>query len=446
MKKIAVKRPAILLLISALFLNVNTAFALSADGYIKVGLSYGGGAVSSCTVSCGDGLAIAEAGSSGFEEIMSLPDCRQMSISFESGRVIAKDESGAVAYDDFDADTCIIPFNSAGGEVLKYNGKPFRGGICFYPQAGGRMNVINYIGLDEYLYGVLNSEMGHSNPMEALKAQAVTARSFAVSNKGKHAGEGFDLCPEAHCQIYNGYSDEYDETNRAIDETSGLTLTYGGEPVSGYYFKNSGGHTQSASSVWGAGAPYLTGVKDEYSPEYTWNYTITFQEARAKLDAAGYDTGELRSVAITGRDTSGAVSAVEFTGTRGTAELKNDKIRTVFGSGNIKSMIFSFGSGAVNEPARYDDTLYIIGAGGAVEKLDRGDVYILSGGATSKMVDLEPAPEEKAELTTEGPLVFYGTGFGHGVGMPQDSAIEMAKLGFKYDEILNYFFTGIEIQ
>ena len=446
MRKTATKLSAILLLMFVFLLNGNCASALAKEKYIRVGLSYGNGAVSSCSAVCDNGFMIAEAGPDGFEEILRLPECKQITASINSSRISAVDATGAVLYDGFGIDTCIIPIDFSSGGTIRYDGKPYRGGLCFYPAGNGRMNIINCIGLEDYLYGVLNSELGSQNPLEALKAQAVAARSFTVSNTGKHKGEGFDLCPDAHCQVYKGYSDEYPETNRAVDETSGLTLTYGGETVSGHYFKNSGGHTQSVSDVWGADAPYLTGVKDEYSPEYRWDYTMSFQEAGRKLEAAGYDIGKLKAAAITARSLSGAVSSMEFTGARGTAELKNERIRAVFGSVNIKSLNFSFRSGTAGEYSGQSEDVFILGAGGAVGKLKPGDIYVLSGGVVSKMTDYRPVCDGEVETVTDGTIVFSGTGFGHGVGMPQDSAVEMADQGFSYDEILSYFFTGISIQ
>jgi len=292
------------------------------------------------------------------------------------------------------------------------------------------------------LYGVLNSEMGYHNPSEALKAQAVTARSFAVSNREKHESEGFNLCADVHCQVYKGYSDEYKDTNRAVDDTLNLTLIYGGKPVSGYYFKNSGGHTLSAEEVWGGKMPYLIGVKDDYSPDYTWNHSLSFQEARGRLEAAGHNIGTVKSVKITGRSLSGAVSSLEFQGTSGTVELKRENIRTVFGGTNVRSLAFSFGSGH----AVVSDVIHVLGAYGKIEKLRPKDVYVISANGLAKLADHDYSANESVEQVSAGPIVFHGVGYGHGVGMPQDSAIAMAKQGFSFEEILKYFYTGVEIQ
>ena len=435
-----------------LFLSIATfdfSFAAGSVNYIKVGLAYGSGAVTDCEIACGDGIMIAKAGQAGFEEVLALPECKQLSIGVESGKIMARDGSGRIVYDDFDADTCVSSYNSNNGGVLNFKGALYRGGLCFSLSGSRAVNVINCIELEDYLYGVLNSEMNYSNPIEALKAQAVTARSFAVCNKGKHAESGFDFCPYVHCQLYKGYSDEHRETNRAVDETAGETLIYGGETVSGYYFKNSGGHTQAAEDVWGGRLPYLTGVEDEYSPYYSWRYTISFQEISSKLNAAGYDIGKVQSVAIKDRSSSGAVSSIEFTGTSGIAELKNEKIRTVLGSADVKSLMFSFSDGEIVSQVGGGGTVHVAGGGGIIEKRKPDDIYILSVGTAIPLTNyFQTGGEEYKELetVTKEPLAFNGAGYGHGVGMPQDSAVVMANRGFSYKEILKYYYNGVDIE
>ena len=424
------------------FLLVTFPFGFSSaesnKQYIKVGLAFGDAAASSCVLRSDSGFVLARAVSDGFEEVLRLPGSTELTVSVESLVIVAKDNYGQIVFDRVDADICLMPFDYTGG-ILRYNGKPYRGGFCFYITASGKMNIINYIDIESYLYGVLNSEMGYKNPMEALKAQAVTARSFTVCNTGKHKSEGFDLCTAVHCQVYTGYAGEYRETNRAVDETAGLVLTYGGETVSGYYFKNSGGHTQSVSDVWGGSAPYLTGTKDEYSPEYSWRFEIKFQDIGDRLKAAELDVGNVRSVAVKTRNKSGAVSSLEITGASGTVELKGESIRTIFGSANVKSRMFSFG-GTDSVVPDEKDVMHIIGAGGKTASLKRWEVYVYPG----RLLDEVPRVGIM-EASTSDPLVFYGKGYGHGVGMPQDSAIEMAKKGFVFEEILKYFYTGIEI-
>jgi len=429
-----------LFLICALQISFPSA-AGSSERYIKAGIAYGGAAVSSCQVKSDAGFILARAGNGGFEEILDLSGNNELTITIISSTIAAKDNSGQIVYEGFDRDTCLI---SSDGNIVRYNNKPYRGGFCFYKTTGGKMNVINYIELESYLYGVLPSEMGYKNPIEALKAQAVTARSYAVRYTDKHKSDGFDVCSDIHCQIYSGYADEYKETNRAVDETAGLVLTYGGEPVSGYYFKNSGGHTQNVSDVWSGSAPYLAGIKDEYSPEYIWSYEMKFQEAGQLLSAAGLGVGRVEGLTVKKRNASGAVAILEIKGTSGTTELKGENIRTVLGGANIKSRMFSF-SRSFNAGTNTDEAMYVIGAGGKAERMKLSEIYVYPGRLLLE-VSGRLQTEDMVEAAVNDPVTFYGTGYGHGVGMPQDSAIEMAKRGFTFEEILRYFYSGIEIK
>ena len=463
MKQIIAKLVAILLIV--LILPIHFSFAQSNDKtYIRVGLAFGSGAVSSCTVRSDDGLMIIRVVSGGFEEILSLPDDKQLNVTIESGNIVARESSGGIVYDEFDNDTVIAPLSFADGGVIRYNDRPYRGGVCFFPAGSGRMNVINYIELEHYIYGVLNAEMGHHNPMEALKAQAVTARSYAVANPDRHRNDGFNLCTGVHCQVYRGYSDEFAQTNRAADETAGLVLTYDGEPVSGHYFKNSGGHTQSSVDVWGGARTYLTGVKDEYSPDYPWTYQVTFQVLSSRLQEAGHNVGNVQSVAIKERNSSGAASVIEIRGTSGTAELRRDRVRTVLGSTNVRSMMFSFGgsvsapesgtvsyqpvlsSGSIDRSAGGNDTVHIIGADGKIEQSKVDNLYVFSDGISVQLGKELAHNQGRLDIVTSSPLIIHGTGYGHGVGMPQDSAIVMAGQGYTFEQILKYFYTEITIQ
>ncbi|MCL1809506.1 MAG: SpoIID/LytB domain-containing protein [Clostridiales bacterium] len=435
--------------------------AASQEQYVKIGIGYGSTAVSSCTVTADGGIMLAQAVSGGMEEVLRLPECGQLTVKMENRSIVAIDGFGDVAYEAFDTGTCIASMDAYG--IVKFNGKPYRGALCFYPLGNGTMNVVNYIELEDYLYGVINSEMGHGSPMEALKAQAVAARSFATGNLGKHKEDGFDFCTGIHCQVYEGYAGEYENTSRAVDETAGLALTYGGKPAAGYFFKNSGGHTQSGTEVWGGDAPWLVGIADEYSPDYAWSYSVTFHEIRSKLEMAGYYVGNVQSVSIKGRNSAGAASALEIKGASGTATLVGENVRVVFGSGNVKSMMFHLGgsentqpSGILSNPALSDgkatvfpginDGICMMGADMSINKKKLSDLYVFSAGSSIKLAADKQVETQKLESVSEGPVVFNGSGYGHGVGMPQDSAIAMAEQGFTFEEILKYYFKGIKIQ
>ncbi len=131
-------------------------------------------------------------------------------------------------------------------------------GKLMVKNVGGKLTVINDIDLENYLKGVVPSEMPASWEFEALKAQAIAARSFALANLGKQAKYGYDLKDNTEDQAYGGASAETNITNKAVDETHGLVLTYDMKIISAYYSASAGGMT--SSSVWGGYAPYLHSV------------------------------------------------------------------------------------------------------------------------------------------------------------------------------------------
>jgi len=147
------------------------------------------------------------------------------------------------------------------GELTTVSGKGrYRGRIEIYPNAQGRLTVMNSVELETYLRGVVPKEMGawEFPNLEALKAQAVAARTYAAANRGKRAKEGFDLVDTVADQVYGGRDGEQSLTDRAVEETKGLVATYGGQPIQALFMANSGGATVDNRYVFGGGAtPYL---------------------------------------------------------------------------------------------------------------------------------------------------------------------------------------------
>ncbi|GLH67943.1 SpoIID/LytB domain-containing protein [Geothrix edaphica] len=146
------------------------------------------------------------------------------------------------------------------GELTSLQGKGrYRGKVEIFPNAQGRLTVVNTLDLETYLRGVVPKEMGawEFPSLEALKAQAVAARTYAVANRGKRAADGFDMGDTVADQVYGGRDGEQLLTDRAIQETEGLFATYGGKPILALFMANCGGHTVDVSQVFGGDAPYL---------------------------------------------------------------------------------------------------------------------------------------------------------------------------------------------
>ncbi|GLH74229.1 hypothetical protein GETHLI_27310 [Geothrix limicola] len=149
------------------------------------------------------------------------------------------------------------------GDLTALQGKGrYRGKVEIFPNAQGRLTVVNTLDLETYLRGVVPKEMGawEFPNLEALKAQAVAARTYAVANRGKRAADGFDMGDTVADQVYGGRDGEQSLTDRAVQETEGLFATYGGKPIQALFMANCGGHTTDVSQVFGGEAPYLRAV------------------------------------------------------------------------------------------------------------------------------------------------------------------------------------------
>jgi stage II sporulation protein D len=148
---------------------------------------------------------------------------------------------------------------------LRFNEKPYRGRIEVFTNLNGSLTVVNVLGLEDYVRGVVPNELspggyGGSPAIESLKAQAVAARTYAVSNRGQFAAAGFDLLPTTRSQVYGGLATEHPLSSRAVDETRGVVATYHGQPINALYTSTCGGHTEDAENIFGGDVvPYLRG-------------------------------------------------------------------------------------------------------------------------------------------------------------------------------------------
>jgi len=472
--KFTVNRILSIIVMSMLIITVGIgiswsyAKAASLPEYIKIGLKYGSSSTGPYEATFENGIRLGKGDSDGFQEFASFQDIKKVNISLQSGSIQVLGTKGSgetvIINEGYTNADCIMPYNYENGDIVTFENNKYRGGIMFKVYSG-TLSIINFLPIEEYLYGVINSELSRSYPGEALKAQAVTARSFAVCKLGTHNSYGFDLCTTTHCQVYKGYNDEYPETTKAVDETKGETLQYDGKTVAAFYYKNSGGYTQAAQDVWGGNVGYLKAVKDEYSPSYPWNQTFTFSELSSKLSSSGYNVGTVTNVSIIKRNQSGAVETLQFTGTSGNTVLQKEKIRSVLGATVIKSTMFSFGD-KINLPdnsgddhkiyvvsknqnaAAIPEKVYAVNGKGVSGQLASGDMYVYNGTSTkpvSNMTNSNNPSTSSVESVSGGTATFTGLGYGHGVGMPQDSAVEMAKKGFTYKDILKYYYTDITI-
>ncbi|MDR0813205.1 MAG: SpoIID/LytB domain-containing protein [Oscillospiraceae bacterium] len=346
-------------------------------------------------------------------------------------------------------------------------------GAFEFRSSGGKISVINVVSMDDYLKGVVPYEMSPSWPEEALKAQAVAARSYAYVMKAanKHSSYGFDLCPYQDCQVYKGIDGASAVTNSAVDATSGLVMKYGGAVITAFYSASDGGATESNINVYTADLAYIKGVYDGYEaahPTYSstiaWTESFTGAQLDTKLSNAGYNIGTVTSVQITQWSNVGNPIEVTFKdGSGNTVKLTKSKIRTVLG---IASMRFSLGGAEVPAvTSQKRTTISFLSAGGVLTSGNVADFYAQGTGgtvqlnpdslsiATSAGMDesgsfyAEPCVNGSATGTdASGKFVFKGAGHGHSLGMSQWGAYCQAKYyGRGYADILSFYYTGIQI-
>ncbi len=330
-----------------------------------------------------------------------------------------------------------VPQDAKKSGVFVINGKAYRGSLDLNLEARG-IRVINRLGLEEYLYGVVSKEMPADWPIEALKAQAVAARTYALYSKNRHTEEGFDVCATTHCQVYGGIEAEKSAVKAAVDATGGQVLYYGGKPIDAFFHTDSGGMTENSEDVWGTYYPYLRAAKEDKAGTGAWKQKYTVPELQLKLKEAGYQFGVMKRIELTplsigkateDRSQSGRVQLIKFFGNQGNASLTGNELRKILG---LKSTLFDVRLEYPN-----------------LSKID------MNMGLTKKEMEVNlPAVTEK-NLTQKKihdingkkgeTIVIYGYGWGHGLGLSQWGAKALAA-HMDYRAILSHYYQSTELK
>ena len=278
----------------------------------------------------------------------------------------------------------------------------YRGFLTVRREPNTTFRVINTIPLEPYLYGVIPAEIGANVPMEAMKAQAVAARTYALKNRGKCAADGFDLDDTTRCEGYYGLTGETALSSAAVDDTRGQILTYHGQLIDAIFSTDSGGMTACDLS---GDCPYLQAVKDadasdglDYAASgkyHTWTHTFTPAQIAALL-ARDPRTAVAKFVSLTidGLDPSGRITTATVAGADGTLKtVTGPQLRQILGYDTLRS---------------------------------------------TRVV---------MTRTLTGGYRFDGKGWGHGMGMSQDGAVAMAGVPYRksYREILTHYYVGAEV-
>lgn len=272
--------------------------------------------------------------------------------------------------------------------------RPYRGVLELRRTPSGRLTVINELELEEYLYGVLKMEVDPRWPPEALKAQAVAARTLALYSLGRFRAEGYDVRATTESQVYGGLSAEDPRTTAAVDATRGEIITYQSRPILAVYHSDSGGATESSEHVWGGQYPYLRGVPDPFTSAAPWTVRMDRSDLAARLRRAGRAVSDIVGVEVAEVTPSGRARTVRITSTAGAVVVRATELRSALGADVMKSTLFAV-------------------------RLVAGD---------------EPVIE------------FTGRGSGHGVGLSQWGARGQALAGRSYLEILRYYYAGVTIE
>lgn len=373
-------------------------------------------------------------------------------ISQNSKRVQVLDPSGNVLF-MYNTEGRSYNFKPIDDFLIQVDDKKFRGSIIINRYSDSDLTIINQLGLEEYLYGVVPKEVSSKWPIESQKAQAVAARSYTIMQRGKYSKYGFDLSPSTSSQVYGGYTSENPRSNRAVDETKGKVITYNGKVVTTFYHSNSGGHTENSENYWSSKLGYLRGVEDHFSiglPNAKWTKVYTKEQIENRLSTNGIFVGSIENIRILERSNNGRVLKLEIQGSEGNKVLEKSKIRSILGNTIIKSTWFDIVSdkdGDASLFVLYDlkyspkemnmDQKYILSSED-LQKMNTENQYVTNG-EESKLIENETS-------TNVGEYVFEGKGYGHGIGMSQWGAKKMAEEGFTFEQILEHYYTGIKVK
>ena len=313
--------------------------------------------------------------------------------------------------------------------------------------------LINRLSMDDYLKGVVASEMISSWPTEALKAQAVASRSYAYTQMSR-AKTGY-LESTVSSQVYGGKSNETVKSNQAVDETADTYPLYNHVPIEAFFHSSSGGHTENSENVWKNPLPYIKGVPDPYDHHkdnyhYGWETIGPTDIVKTKLNLSASDIILDLSITQNGLGPSvqqmqakvfnSETKAIRFIDLKPTYASSSDSFRSVLGV-SLKSINFTIST----------DTDYKIQlADGQISTHHlAGQKIITASGKEVSVSDLnlpiQTSTQKVYAKTAPAQFVFTGNGWGHLLGMSQWGARGMAEEGYKYDQILKHYYQGIEV-
>lgn len=298
-----------------------------------------------------------------------------------------------------DLNLAVSPQSSYEPAVTWFKGYRYHGDFEYVRRSGDKLTVINIVDIEDYVKGVIPYEMSGSWPIEALKAQALCARTYAASHFNANSYYGFDVTNDTYSQVYRGLTGATSTSDAAVEQTAGIYILYAGEPISAMYCSSNGGATEDSENITGNAVGYLHGKVDSFeaaaasiNANSSWTDTLTRSQLAEKANTLGFSIASADSIEITYSDT-GNVIGMKLTDSNGRSASFSGKACYEFCTSTLGLKSISF------------------------EISENGDS-----------------------------VTFIGSGWGHSLGMSQFGAYAMAKTyGFTYDQIVNFYYTDITL-
>lgn len=335
---------------------------------------------------------------------------------------------------------------------------PYRGSFIIEPGNDGNPVLYNTLDMENYLRAVVPSEMpaywASQNPkaLEALKAQAVAARSYAY-NELYIKNKPFILTTTSS-QVYNGKSAEHALTDQAVTETAGIYAVYNNKPIEAFFHSSSGGFTENSEDVWTNPVPYIRGVADSYDKHpdnnyYGWTVNALQENISKSLNLS--DKEMLLSLKPTIQTAGGSIKLMSATIYNKDTNTKSEKPLTVASPDRYRSF-FGIVLKSLKFKVTNDSNAKIMMPDGSQQSADHLIGYkIQKSDGTVEPIEQQNITVKLKSNSIYLPAIatqfsFSGNGWGHGLGMSQWGARSMAEQGFTFDQILKYYYTGIEVK
>ncbi len=345
--------------------------------------------------------------------------------------------------------------------VLEVNKRPYAGTFRLQPNAHQSFTLVNYVPIETYLRGVVPHEIGYNAPYASVQAQAVLARTYALASRHRFTTDNYELCADTQCQVYRGLEDTTPTADNAIADTSGKVLTYNNKVVDALYSSTTGGITANYNDIWdGQERPYLKSVVDSVTNsvdlkrfdladennfrtfiskrdgfnevgwgKFRWQSDSSLDEIKSTLRdflklSGDVDTkfNQIKQINITKRSPSGRVLAMAVETDTKTLILEKDEIIDAFYAPNSTLFYIQPIYSEESKPENKEKTSISPSPSDASPPSPSSGVKILKG------------------------YTFIGGGLGHGVGMSQAGSYNLGKLGWSYDRILDFYYTGAKLQ